>query len=281
MLRCHTAILMATWNGGEHLREQIDSILSQSDQDWTLFVHDDGSSDNTKDIIDEYAASSKKVIRLDYPPQGGACANFLSMVRQVEADYYLFSDQDDVWLSEKIRLTREEMIREERLNPGKPVVVHTDLYVADEKLDILQESFMEFAGIHPEFLTSFDECVIPFVTGCTMMFNAEARRQTVFPANAAVMHDSWVTLCTLRQKGRVSVVRQPLVLYRQHGHNSVGARDMRKVTWSYRLHHLREILSLNKRIYGMLRSLGYGPLPKYIRYKMRYSRLVRAQNAQR
>ena len=270
----HTAILMATYNGGRHLREQMDSILSQTDKDWTLYVHDDGSSDDTRQIIDEYVAACDQVKVLDYAPCGGACANFLSMLQRVEADYYLFSDQDDVWLANKIRLTRQEMACQEERHPGKPVVVHTDLYVTDGQLNILHESFMTLAGIRPEFLTTFDECVIPFVTGCTMMFNAEARRRTVFPADAAVMHDSWVTLCSLRAGGVVSVLRQPLVLYRQHGHNSVGARDVSTITWGYRLHHLKEILSLNRRIYGMLRALGYGSVLKYIRYKRRYRRMV-------
>ena len=276
MEKVHTAILMATFNGGKHLREQIDSILSQTDKDWTLYVHDDGSTDDTHEILQEYASAHHHIIILEYAPTGGACANFLSMVEKVDADYYFFSDQDDVWLADKVRLTREEMLRQEAANPGKPIVVHTDLYVTDEKLKVINESFMRFAGIHPEFLTTFDECVIPFVTGCTMMFNSAARGVTTLPTTSAVMHDSWITLSTMSKGGLVSVLYQPLVFYRQHGTNSVGARDVKKVTIAYRIKHLQNILHLNKRIYHMLKSLGYGSRLKYFYHKYRYSKKVHA-----
>lgn len=276
MEKVHTAILMATYNGGKHLREQIGSILSQTDKDWTLYVHDDGSSDNTKEILQEYASAYHNIQLLEYAPTGGACANFLSMVQRVDADYYFFSDQDDVWHADKVRLTREEMLRQEAANPGKPIVIHTDLYVTDERLTVINDSFMRYAGIHPEFLTTFDECVIPFVTGCTMMFNSAARRATQLPTADAVMHDSWITLSTISKGGFVSVLHQPLVYYRQHGTNSVGARDVKKVTIGYRLKHLQNIWHLNKRIYHMLESLGYGSALKYIYYKYRYSRKVHA-----
>ena len=267
---------MATYNGGEHLREQIDSILAQSDQEWTLYVHDDGSTDDTRHIIQEYDSMYDNVKLLDYPPTGGACANFLSMLEKVNADYYLFADQDDVWLKDKVKLTREEMHKQETAHPRKPVVIHTDLYVTDERLNIMNDSFMTYAGIHPEMLTTFDECVIPFVTGCTMMFNAEARRVTILPTHDAVMHDSWVAWSTMSKGGIVSVLSLPLVLYRQHNTNSVGARDIKTVTIAYRIKNLHSIYKLNKRLYHMLKVLGYGSAFKYIKYKIRYSKRVHA-----
>ena len=137
---------MATYNGARHLREQIDSILAQTDHDWTLFVHDDGSADDTVAILHEYAAAHRQVVVLDYPPTGGACANFLGMMQRVEAQYYLFADQDDVWLSDKVRLSREEMLRQEAAHPQAPVVVHTDLVVADEQLNVVAPSFMKYTA---------------------------------------------------------------------------------------------------------------------------------------
>ena len=270
MQKVHTAILMATYNGGKHLREQIDSILSQTDKEWTLYVHDDGSSDDTKDILQEYASANCNIEILEYAPTGGACANFLSMVQRVEADYYFFSDQDDVWLDDKVRLTREEMLRQEAANPGKPIVIHTDLCVTDEKLTVINESFMRYSGIHPEFLTTFDECVIPFVTGCTMMFNSAARVATVLTAKRAFMHDCWIVLCAIKKGGVVFGIQRPLVLYRQHGANTLGARNIETVTLRYKLTHLINILHNNKTYYQMLRQLSYGSVFKYIRYKKIY-----------
>ena len=97
------AILMATYNGETYLKEQIDSLLAQTCQDWHLYVHDDGSKDGTVAIVKGYAEQyPEKVTLLDYPPQGGPCKNFLSMMEKVEAPYYMFCDQDDVWMPEKL-----------------------------------------------------------------------------------------------------------------------------------------------------------------------------------
>ena len=266
---------MATYNGARHLREQIDSILTQTDRDWTLFVHDDGSADGTMAILREYAAAHSQVVVLDYPPSGGARANFLGMMQRVEAQYYLFADQDDVWLSDKVRLTREEMLLQEAAQPHSPVVVHTDLTVADEQLNVVAQSFWRYTATRPEFITTFDECVLPFVTGCTMMFNAEARKATILPAREATMHDVWVTLCCMSKGGVVSTVPTPQVLYRQHGDNAIGARDIHTVGLRYRLGHLLTIVRNNKAHYLMLRRLGYGPVWKYIRHKIIYRDKVR------
>ncbi len=265
---------MATYNGGKHLRDQIDSILAQSDQDWTLYVHDDGSTDDTMELLQEYATRHDKVKLLDYASAGGACANFLSILEKVEADYYFYADQDDIWLEDKIKLTRAEMLKQEQERPGLPVVVHTDLYVVDERLDIINKSFMVYAGIHPEFLTTFDECVIPFVTGCTMMFNAEAKKATCISESYAFMHDCWIALNCISKQGAIIFIPHPLVLYRQHGTNTVGARDIKKVTLGYRMNHILSILRHNKDYYRMLHRLGYGSVFKYIKYKIKYHHRV-------
>lgn len=99
------AILMATYNGEKYLGEQIESILAQTYKDWHLYIHDDGSKDNTVTILKEFVAKhSQQITLLEYSSQGGACRNFLSMLERVDAPYYMFSDQDDVWLNEKIEI---------------------------------------------------------------------------------------------------------------------------------------------------------------------------------
>ena len=91
------AILMATYNGAKYLREQIDSILSQTSNLWHLYIHDDGSKDGTMEILNDYTTRYPETVSvLDYPSRGGALQNFMSLLEKVEADYYMFSDQDDV-----------------------------------------------------------------------------------------------------------------------------------------------------------------------------------------
>ncbi len=274
MERPTIAILLATYNGAQYLGELIDSLLRQSYPYFTVYIHDDGSTDGTVALEEDYAQKHENIQLLRYESQHGACANFLSMLERVEADYYLFCDHDDVWDEDKVRLSLEAMRQEEQKTPGRAVIVHTDLYVVDNTLQPIARSFLRYNGLHPEYLTTFDEAVIPFVTGCTMMMNAAARKAVRKPQKAVAMHDVWATYCVLSQGGTVRLIDQPLVFYRQHGTNTVGARDIRKVTLGYRMKHLVQILKNNQANYSMLRSLGYGSVLKYIRYKLRYKRRV-------
>lgn len=276
MKRPHIAILLATYNGADYLGELLDSLQRQSYPYFTIYIHDDGSTDGTVKMEETYSKVHDNVRLLSYESQRGACANFLSMLERVEADYYLFCDHDDVWDEDKVRLSLEAMTEEERKAPGKPVIVHSDLYVVDSDLQLIAGSFLRYNGLHPEYLSTFDEAVIPFVTGCTMMMNAAARRAVRKPSKPVAMHDAWCTLCALSQGGTVRLLPQPTVFYRQHGTNSVGARDIKKVTLGYRLKHIARILKNNRTYYNMLRALGYGSPLKYIKYKLRYKRRVLA-----
>lgn len=271
-----TAILMATYNGGRFLAEQLDSLFAQTFCEWTLYVHDDGSSDDTAVVLAEYARMHPNMTIMDYPPVGGSKDNFLSMLRRIEADYYFFCDQDDVWLPMKVEETLSAIAEAERQCPDKPVVAFCDLSVVDQNLNVIAGSFMGYQGIHPQFLSSFSELAASNVCpGCAMAFNLKARDATVYPAGRATMHDAWVVLCTARQGGRLVWIDKPLVLYRQHGDNVLGARDVRGLTMAYRISHLRRVIRQNADTYRMLRALGYGSILKYAYYKLLYKKRSR------
>ena len=261
---------MATYNGERHLRQQLDSILEQSTGGWMLHVHDDGSSDGTSRVLASYAARDARIVIHDYTPQHGACANFLSLLQRVEARYYLFADQDDVWHPDKVRTEMAAMHQAEARHPGKPILVHSDLTVVDEDLSPIAPSFFRYSGLRPERLCTFDKAVLPFVTGCTVLLNAAARQAMQSPPSMVTMHDTWATLCTLRAGGEVVLVDKPLVKYRQHVGNTLGARDITTVNVGYRLRHLRQIINEHHAHYQMLRHLGYGSLLKYLRERVRY-----------
>ena len=263
---------MATYNGEKYLREQINSILSQTCDTWHLYIHDDGSTDNTNAILQEYAHKHPDYITiLDYPPQGGAMQNFMSLLEKTEAKYYMFSDQDDVWFNDKVRIEKERMEAIEQEHRNRPIIVFSDLIVTDDKLNKLSDSFMAFEGIYPQLLTTFNEMgASNLTTGCTMLFNQISKSVIQHPYTLATMHDSWITLCTAREKGILSFISEPLIYYRQHDHNTLGAVNIKKLTLSYRIMNIRHILLLNKRTYLMLKALGYGSWAKYIYYKAKY-----------
>lgn len=276
------AILLATYNGEKYLREQLDSLLSQTYQDWHLYVHDDGSQDDTVATLNSFAsAHPDKMTILDYPPTGGPCNNFLSMMNRVEARYYMFCDQDDVWLPQKIERSIYEIHQIELAHPQKPIVAYTDLQIVDESLAPLSPSMWEHAGIFPQYIRTFADCGghTAIATGCTMLFNRQAKAVVGdFSTSKALMHDIWVCLCVLKSGGLLKGIEDKTVLYRQHGTNTLGATGTKTadIGLRYRLMNIRKIFRSNRLYYAMLSSLGYGSVIKYlyskVKYKMRIKR---------
>lgn len=273
------AILMATYNGEKYACEQIDSLLSQTCDDWHLYIHDDGSSDNTVSIIHKYENDHpEKITLLHYPSQGGACRNFLSMLEKIDSQYYMFCDQDDVWFPEKVDCSLKEIRKQEFSSPGRAVIVCTDLLIVDQKLNTLYDSMWQYSGIYPQYLKTFDDCAATAaVTGCTMLFNKDAKECCHYPSSAAMMHDSWFCLCTLKNNGILSGIHKPMVYYRQHEANCLGAggTEVSAMTLSYRIKHFKKMFNINRRYYTMLASLGYGSVFKYIRYKLMYKKRIK------
>ena len=95
-------ILLATYNGERFLKEQIESLYEQTYTQWDIYVHDDGSSDNTIQILEEYEKEKDNFHILRYPSMGGSANNFFSLLKRVKAQYYFFADQDDKWLQDKV-----------------------------------------------------------------------------------------------------------------------------------------------------------------------------------
>lgn len=278
------AILMATYNGEQYLSEQIDSLFAQTYQNWHLYVHDDGSKDGTLSIVKKYIREHpEKITLLDYPPQGGPCPNFLSMLERVEASYYMFCDQDDVWLPEKVSQSLEAMTYEESVNPQRGVIVFTDLNIVNEHLDVISISMWKYSGLYPQYIRTFSDAGghTVLATGCTMLFNHQAKKNCLrFEGSKAVMHDIWLCLCTLSQGGILHGLNKPLVLYRQHGNNFFGSGNINasSVNLGYRLLNIKKIVKSNQQYYFMLSELGYGSVLKYIMNKIRYNIRIRRKH---
>lgn len=265
------AVLMATYNGERYLAEQLDSLLRQTYSDVDIYIHDDGSKDNTQQIAERYASEHGNIHILHYSACGGPCANFMSLLHRVEADYYFFCDQDDVWIETKIEHSLDAMKKAEAQNPSKPVLLCTDLCVSDVNLHPIAPSMWRYMNIHPELLRTFDEMAgNNLVTGCTMLINRLASQSVCMPMNHATMHDAWIHLSVIKHHGVVIALQESTVLYRQHGANEVGATAYSRLNIIYRLQNLRRVAGIYFSHYRMLRQLGYGPLPKYIMWRLIY-----------
>jgi rhamnosyltransferase len=269
---------MATYNGERYLKDQIDSLLAQTFNDWHLYVHDDGSTDGTVGIVEACRKDHpEKVTLLDYPSEGSPCRNFLSLLDSVEADYYMFCDQDDIWLPEKIEVSMNELKTREQAAPGKGIVVCTDLSVVDEQLQLLNGSMWEYLSIYPQYIRTFrDSGASAIATGCTMLFNGQAKADCQPCTPSVMMHDCWVVLCTLKAQGQLHGIARQLVRYRQHGNNSMGVGvSSSQITLVYRLRHFLKLYQYNADYYRMLRVLDYGSVFKYLAAKIRYRQRIK------
>ncbi len=239
------AILVAVRDGESYLSEQMDSLLGQTYTDWVAYIHDDGSSDGTRHILKNYSARyPERFVLVDGAPTGSAKANYFYLLRNVEAPLYMCCDQDDVWLPDKIERTLREMRAAQRTAGNEtelPCLVYTDLRVVDESLHEVSGSMNLYQKLSCEDTRINHVLVQNVVTGCTMMINRRLRDMVLSlrDLNKIVMHDWWAALIAA-QFGVLRYLNEPTILYRQHGENDTGAKNI-SLLWD-----LKEVLFQGK-----------------------------------
>lgn len=214
------AILMGTYNGECFLPEQLDSIKRQTHTNWELHVSDDGSTDSTQAIINDFKAQlPEHQLTLRQGPKKGFATNFLAITCDpcIKADYYAFSDQDDVWESDKL----ERAIRWLRSIPAdKPAMYCSRTRLIDENGND--------AGFSPLFKRkpSFKNALVQSIAGAnTMVLNYSARMLIAKTGceTPIVSHDWWAYLLVSGCGGDIYYDPTPCIRYRQHGRNLVGS----------------------------------------------------------
>lgn len=220
------SILLSTYNGEKYLKEQLESILSQSFNDFKVLVRDDGSTDNTVTILKKYQKiyPNKIDILADNGENLRSSRSFMKLLENNVSDYVMFADQDDVWNADKIEKTYQKMQEIENMyGKNTPLLIHSNLTVTDQKLDILAPSFWKFQNINPNKQKLSDFLVDNNVTGCTMMINRALAEKVQTIPQEAIMHDWWIAMVA-SVFGKIAYIDEPLMLYRQHGKNDTGAK---------------------------------------------------------
>lgn len=216
------AILLCTYNGARFLAEQLDSLQAQTHQNWIVIASDDGSSDQTLEILRQYQAkwpAGKLAIRCG--PQKGFCQNFLSLAcdSEIKADYYSFCDQDDVWLPEKLVVALENIAVNQEFEAPYAYCGRTR-YVNDQLMP---------CGISPLFVfpRTFRNALVQSIAGGnTMVFNQAAKFLIEQAGPLAVAsHDWWIYQLITGAEGEVFYDPVPQVLYRQHEYALVGGNN--------------------------------------------------------
>ena len=231
-------ILLATYNGEKFVDKQIKSLVTQDrdnmDQELRLIIRDDGSSDDTLKIINkrlEYYREKRDCpmdvhIIDDGIRTGSPSGNFLKLLSVSEADYIMFSDQDDMWYRRKTETTYKRMKEmEEKYGKDKPILVHTDLALMDEEGRKIANSFYDYQKLPKE--DKLNHLLIQnTVTGCTVMMNkAAADLMKQAPQSEMILMYDHYAAVLVAATGYVSLIDEPLIRYRQHTGNAVGAHE--------------------------------------------------------
>lgn len=224
-------ILLSSYNGENYIKEQILSIQRQSFQDWLLLIRDDCSTDNTLSIIKQCALADDRISIQSSSENIGVVRSFELLMKlslqNVSINYIFFSDQDNVWHPDKLVLILENF-KEIELTHNKadsPILIHSDLEVVNSDLKTISSSFMSYQGIRHESIAPWRVLAVQnFVTGCSMAINRNLLCQSLPFPECSIMHDWWIALIA-SISGNINFIDKPLVKYRQHEDNKVGAKS--------------------------------------------------------
>ncbi len=227
------SVVLALYNGEAFLREQIDSILSQTHASLELIIMDDASTDGGPRIAGDYAKKDARVRFVRNDHNLGLVANFMKGVSLAKGDAVCYSDQDDVWRPDKI----EKLLELLNADPSR-MLAYSDLEICDSALNVLHGSFWKASGITPREGAIGERALLKNIPpGCSMLFRKDvaaliARLSSDAEFNRVnraerlddmpVMHDhlAWIAAAGL---GKAAFTRERLVRYRQHGSNTIGA----------------------------------------------------------
>ena len=219
------SIALCTYNGALYLKEQLQSIGAQTCKPDELVILDDGSTDGTPQLIDEFASTAAFPVRWSINESNlGAVKNFEKAISLCHGDLIVLCDQDDVWYADKL-----ETIARLMLSRPEVSLVFSDAELVDENLQPLEETIFQrlrFNGRKQKLVKSGRALEIllrePLVCGATMAFRANLRELLLpIPAGGALIHDGWIALLTAAVV-EIDFINRPLIRYRQHPAQQMG-----------------------------------------------------------
>ena len=253
-------VLMSTYNGEKYLKEQIESILNQKGVKVSLLIRDDGSKDNTVLILEQYSKTNENV-QYYKGSNIGVQQSFFDLLDHADRDhdYFAFADQDDFWLSEKLK--RAIDVLEQKNKENCPILYGSMVIYASE--DLKDRQAVPYKNRRA--VTFGNALAENIFMGCTEVFNrnllALAAEHT---PNKSVWHDWWLYL-TASCFGQAVYDEEAYILYRQHGSNQLGMQNSWTARWKNRIEHFRQLkYSLSRQAQVFIDSYGidykYGEL---------------------
>ena len=258
-------ILLATYNGEKYLEEQLDSILNQTYKNIRLVISDDNSKDNTINILQKYAQKDNRIQLYLQPQNLGVVKNIEFLLNKVENRFYMLSDQDDVWLLEKIEKTVE---KQKETNAD---LVFGDLEVVDKNLNTIYESFGDYMLLNKKIKKYINTNRINYlyncVTGCTLLSKKEYIEK-ILPlptVSKHLIHDHWIGLI-VSLNGKLAYMPEKYIKYRQHGDNEVGTTKK-----SHSMNNLNDVRNL-------FIDVKIGVFSSYVKYNNKFPKELQELN---
>jgi len=225
-------IILPTYNGEKYIKELLDSIINQTYTEFIIIVRDDGSKDNTVKIFMDYKRRypTKFEVIEDNLGNLGVINNVFEILKYSKSKYIMFCDQDDIWFENKILQLLQCIKQKEKANYGVPIIVHSEVVVVDEELEVLDESYSHYGGLNRKRIHLCNLIQKNEVQGSSLICNKyllDLSRKLIEKRNyKLVYHDYWFAVLA-SVFGRIYFYSTPLMHYRQHSNNLVGARRSR------------------------------------------------------
>jgi glycosyltransferase involved in cell wall biosynthesis len=221
-------VILAVWNGQNYLPAMLDSLLSQTTSDFNVLVRDDGSTDGSLEILENYKPKfDGRLSVIAGKPTGSATANFAILMRETKANYVLFADQDDVWKPEKVKLTlRSLKDAEAKYGKSTPIYFATDIAVVNKDLEMISPSYWKWKRLKPSMMGKLSQSLICVpIQGMASGINRALLDLSNPVAEKAISHDWWAQLIAAAM-GKVICDPTVTALYRVHGGNASVPKEV-------------------------------------------------------
>jgi len=223
-------VVMSTYNGEKYLNEQLKSLAKQTMKPACVFVRDDGSTDNTAKLLEEWSQSTDKWLVWYQEKNLGPGRSFMeALAKAPSADYYAFCDQDDVWDSDKIACAVEALEKKEE--PYKVYV--SNVALANNDMQIYGQTHFR-ANNTLQAALMYNQAI-----GCTMVINDALRKKiTAYTPDYMIMHDCWIYRVCAVLGGTMVFDNDYHMKYRQHEQNYSGGSKNKIEVWKKRINSL-------------------------------------------
>ncbi len=236
-------ILLAAFNGTKYGPALLDSLLAQTNQNFNLLVRDDGSTDDTVAMLENYRPKfgGRMVVVGGGVPTGSAQGNFSILMQHSQADYVMFADIDDVWLPEKVDVTLRLLSEAEDGRVDVPVFVFTDVVPVNAELKPLSDSYWKYKKIDPKISQALNQSLVcPPMLGCASGVN-RALLQRITPVPAGVTGHDWWGLLVASTFGNVRYSSERTMLYRLHGSNQSNQKEVSFTSYAKTMNRVLDV----------------------------------------